>query len=234
MYDARRSWFPAGFTGAFPTNEHTVPGKLAQSRFTSAMTLIAQGTVTRLLAELRAGNQGALDELLPLLYGELQALAHLQRRRWRGDYTLDTTALVHEAYLKLLGQKRLDADSRAHFLALTARAMRHILCNYARDRRRQKRGGGADRLALDDLDVLPGTVSFSAEQAERLGALDDALRRLEDVDKRQSEIVECRFFGAMSIEDTAAALGTSPATVKRLWALARAWLYREMQALEGT
>jgi RNA polymerase sigma factor (TIGR02999 family) len=197
------------------------------------MTHVAHGTITRLLGELGAGNRAALDELLPLIYDELRALARLQRRRWHGDYTLDTSALVHEAYLKLVDQKQVDARTRTHFLAVAAKAMRHILCNYARDRRRQKRGGDDQRVSLDDIESVPGTVTFSAEQAEVLAALDEALRRLEATDKFQSDVVECRVFAAMSIEDTAAALGTSPATVKRAWSLARAWLYREMHVHQG-
>jgi RNA polymerase sigma factor (TIGR02999 family) len=191
-------------------------------------------TITRLLGELASGNRAALDELVALLYDELRLLAHHQRRHWRGDFTLDTTALIHEAYLKLVDQRRIGVASRSHFLAVAAKAMRHILCNYARDRRRQKRGGGLQPLSLDALRATPGQVVFSDEQAEVLTTLDEALRQLERLDRRQSEVVECRFFAGLTIEDTATALGTSPATVKRDWALARAWLYREIQPrLEG-
>jgi len=186
-------------------------------------------TVTRLLGELADGNRGALDELVVLVYDELRLLARRQRRHWHGDFTLDTTALVHEAYLKLVDQRRLGVASRGHFLAVAAKAMRHILCNYARDRRRQKRGGGLTPLSLDVLRATPGYVVLSDEQAEVLTALDEALRHLEQVDRRQSEVVECRFFAGLTIEDTATALDTSAATVKRDWALARAWLYRELQ-----
>ena len=184
--------------------------------------------MAKLLNELEAGNREALSELFPLVYDELRELAHRQRRRWRGDLTLNTTAIVHEAYLKLVDQKRLDAANRAHFLAVAAKAMRHILCNYARDRRRIKRGGGLERFPLDTMDALPAQLTFSRDQAATLIALDDALKALEREDKQLSDVVECRFFGAMSIEDTSAALGLSPATVKRRWTLARAWLYREM------
>lgn len=177
---------------------------------------------------MQSGNRAALGELFPLVYDELRGLAHRQRRRWRGDLTLNTTALVHEAYLKLVDQKRVDAGDRAHFLAVAAKAMRHILCNYARDRRRIKRGGGLERFSIDTMDALPTQLTFSHDQAAALIALDDALKALEKVDKRLSDVVECRFFGAMSIEDTSAALGLSPATVKRRWTLARSWLYREM------
>jgi RNA polymerase sigma factor (TIGR02999 family) len=190
----------------------------------------APATVTRLLDALAGGNRTALDELVALLYDELRALAHRQRRHWHGDFTLDTTALVHEAYLKLVDQQRIGAGNRGHFLAVAAKAMRHILCNYARDRQRKKRGGDMQPVSLEVLDATPGQVTFTDEQADALSCLDAALRQLEQVDRRQSEIVECRFFAGLTIEDTAAALGTSPATVKRDWALARAWLYREMHA----
>lgn len=193
-----------------------------------------QTIVTNLLRELQVGNRAALGDLFPLVYNELRELAHRQRRRWRGDFTLNTTALVHEAYLKLADQTRLDIDNRAHFLGVAAKAMRHILCNYARDRRRKKRGGDLQRLTLEEIDALPQTLTLSQDQAAILVALDDGLKQLETVDKRLSDVVECRFFGAMSIEDTAAALALSPATVKRRWTLARSWLYRELQDQLGS
>ena len=189
--------------------------------------------VVRLLEELRDGEAAALDELFALLYDELRQLAQRQRRRWRGDETLNTTALVHEAYVKLVGQARIAAESRAHFLALAARAMRHILCNYARDRRTQKRGGGLEHVQLDESGSDAGRSRFSPEQSEELVALDEALRRLEQVDPRQGRVVECRFFGGLTIEETAAALGVSPRTVKRDWAMAQAWLHRELAAAGG-
>ena len=142
---------------------------------------------------------------------------------------MNTTALVHEAYLKLVDQKQLEARSRTHFFALAAKAMRHILCNYARDRLRKKRGGDFQRLSVEDIDAIPANFVVTDEQSAMLIALDDALRHLDDVDKGLSDLVECRIFGAMSIADTATALGLSPATVKRHWTLARSWLYREIQ-----
>jgi RNA polymerase sigma factor (TIGR02999 family) len=193
-----------------------------------------QTTVANLLRELQGGNRAALGDLFPLVYDELRALAHRQRRRWHGDFTLNTTALVHEAYLKLVDQTRLDVDNRAHFLGVAAKAMRHILCNYARDRRTIKRGGDLQRLPLEQIDALPEKITLSQDQAAILVALDDALKQLETVDNRLSDVVECRFFGAMSIEDTAAALALSPATVKRRWTLARSWLYRELQDQSGS
>lgn len=186
------------------------------------------GTVTRLLADLAGGDRSAIETLFPIVYEELRNLAHRQRRRWNGDSTLGTTALVHEAYLKLVDVDRLGARTSVHFLRVAAIAMRHILCNYAREQRAAKRGGDSPRIALDALPegVLP--LTFSDSQSATLEALDDALRRLEKVEPRLGEVVECRFFGGLTIEDTAAALGTSPATVKRDWALARSWLFREL------
>jgi RNA polymerase sigma factor (TIGR02999 family) len=194
--------------------------------------------VSELLQALADGDREALDALFPLVYAELSRLAHRQRLRWEGDLTLNTTGLVHEAYLKLAGQQRLSTRSRAHFLALASRAMRHILCNHARDRGRQKRGAGRPHLTLD----LPGgleppagaqsaALGLSDSQTDRLAALDEALRRFERVAERQCRVVECRFFGGMSVEETAAALGVSPRSVKRDWSFARAWLRREMQVV---
>ncbi|NNF57979.1 MAG: sigma-70 family RNA polymerase sigma factor [Rhodothermaceae bacterium] len=189
-----------------------------------------QTTVTRLLDALQVGDRDALEDLFSLVYEELKGLAHRQRRRWQGNNTLNTTALVNEAYLKLVGPAQIKAESRAHFFALAAKAMRHILCNYARDRSAQKRGGGVEKLSVDGLELPEQGASFSEEQADTLAALDEALRRLEQVDPRQGKVVECRFFGGLTIEETAAALGISPRTVKRDWALAQAWLHREMRS----
>jgi RNA polymerase sigma factor (TIGR02999 family) len=193
------------------------------------MVSASQKTVERLLGELQLGNKAALAELFPLIYDQLRALAKWQRHRWSGDLTLNTTALLHEAYLKLADQKRLDAATRAHFFAIASKAMRHILCNYARDRCRQKRGGGLQRVPLDDLSGLADNLALAPDQVAMLVALDDALVRLGAEDQRLSEVVECRFFGGMSIEDTATALDLSPATVKRQWLLARSWLYQRLQ-----
>jgi RNA polymerase sigma factor (TIGR02999 family) len=190
----------------------------------------AAEAVTRLLLRAEAGDRAALDELFPAVYDELHSLAHRQRGRWRDDHTMNTTALVHEAYLKLFNADRLEAGSRAHFLAIAARAMRQILINYAKGRQRQKRGGSARQISFDELREapLPGP-DLSLEDADLLIELEDALTRLESLSERQSRVVECRFFGGMSIPETAAALGTSPATVKRDWALAQAWLFRELK-----
>jgi RNA polymerase sigma factor (TIGR02999 family) len=187
--------------------------------------------VTALLEAVQGGDRDALAALFPLIYDELSLLAHRQRQAWHGDLTLNTTAVVHEVYLKLVHQKRLPAESRAHFFAVAATAMRHILCNYARDRRAQKRGGDAPHVTLEPgLDVA-SQLDLSDEQTDELTALDEALHRLEEIADRQARIVECRFFGGMSVEDTASALGISPRTVKRDWNFARAWLRREMLSM---
>ena len=193
-------------------------------------------TVVGLLDRLGSGDRTALDQLFSILYDELKDLSRRQRQRWHGNYTLDTTALVHEAYVKLVGRSRIDVESRAHFRSLAARAMRHILCDYARDRKAQKRGGGAEALTLDEPNVVPGSAGAPGGEGEvnlhTLLTLDDALRRLEEVDARASRVVECRFFGGLTIDETATAVGISPRTVKRDWAVAQAWLHREMGSPE--
>lgn len=193
------------------------------------MTDTAPTTVTRLLRELNGGNRSALQAVYPLVYGELRIVARRHRRGWRGDHTIDTTALVHETYLKLAHHDAVRATSRAHFLAIAATAMRQILCNYARDHQRLKRGGDSRPLSLDQLREGLPAATWSHEQAVTLVALDAALDRLAQVKPRFGRVVECRFFGGLSVEETADALGVSPATVKREWSLARAWLYRELQ-----
>jgi len=187
-------------------------------------------SVSRVLQELRGGNRGAFDELFPLVYDELHLIAERQRRRWEGDETLNTTALVNEAYLKLVDQSAPDWRSRAHFLAVASTAMRQILMDYAKRKRAAKRGGRRPHIALHEIEAaLHEAEDPSGVRDEVLVALDDALRRLDQRDQRQTRIVECRFFGGMSIEDTAGALGVSPATVKRGWAMAQAWLYRDLK-----
>lgn len=195
----------------------------------ATMTDFAAGTVTRLLNALEGGDRSALDELFPIVYGELREVAHLQRTRWHGENTINTTALVHELYLKLADQDRVLVGGRAHFYALAGRAMRQILSNYARAHRTQKRGGGSEPVSLREAAVVPeGDVTLSAEDALLLSRLEDALKRLERVDHRRCRVVECRFYGGMSIPDTATALNVSPTTVKRDWAVAQAWLHREL------
>jgi RNA polymerase sigma factor (TIGR02999 family) len=177
--------------------------------------------VTELLRQLSTGRPGAADDLLPVVYGELRRLAHRQLTAERAGHTLNTTALVHEAYLRL-GLDRISWHDRAHFFAVAARAMRRVLIDYAEARRAAKRGGGAAHVTLDE------TVPAPQHRIDDLLAIDEALNRLEQVDARQVMVVECHVFAGMSLEDTAVALGVSPATVSRDWALARAWLNRAL------
>lgn len=187
-------------------------------------------SVGRVLEALRAGTPGAFDELFPLVYDELHQIAARQRRRWNGDETLNTTAVVNEAYLKLVDQSAPDWRSHAHFLAVASTAMRQILIDYAKWKRAVKRGGGRPHVALHDIEsALHRDEDASGVGDEVLVALDESLDRLHQQDQRQARIVECRFFGGMSIEDTAEALGVSAATVKRGWAMAQAWLYRDLK-----
>lgn len=183
-----------------------------------------ENEITRLLRASSAGEPGALDRLFHAVYDELKRLAHGQRARWEGDYTLNTTALVHEAYLKLVRQQDASWDDRGHFFAVAGKAMRHILVNYAEHRQAQKRGGSAVVVSLDDANPV------APEVADEILALNAALEELATIDERQSRVVECRFFAGLPIQDTAEALGVSPATVKRDWTVASAWLRREMGA----
>ncbi len=178
--------------------------------------------VTEKLVALAGGRAEAWDELMPVVYDELKQLAHRHMARERPGHTLGTTALVHEAYLKLVDGARVEWRDRAHFFALASRAMRHILIDYARTRNREKRGGGLAAVPLDD------ASSIAVDDIEDLIALDDALRKLEAVNERQCRVVEYRFFGAMSVKETAEALGISEASVKRDWSITRAWLNQEL------
>ena len=181
----------------------------------------APPAVSQLLARWREGDHEALRAVVPLLYEELRRVAHQNLRKARPDHTLQTTALVHETYLRLEKQHAPPFQNREHFVAICALLMRQILTGYERTRRAEKRGGGATTLALDDASQpVKG-------RAVDLIALDDALNGLARLD-RQSQIVELRFFGGLSIEQTAELLGLSPATVKRHWATARVWLHREL------
>jgi RNA polymerase sigma factor (TIGR02999 family) len=182
--------------------------------------------VTRLLETVEQGDRAALDALFPIVYEELRRLASRQRRRLPGNATLNTTALVHESYLKLVDRPRGSWESGAHFLATAARAMRQILIDYARRQHRQKRGGGAVKVALEDLEASAAPGLISAQDPVLLLAFDEALRELERVNARQCRIGECLVFGGMTIEETAAALGISTASVSRGWAVARARLHR--------
>jgi RNA polymerase sigma-70 factor (ECF subfamily) len=185
----------------------------------------ARPDITRLLRDWQAGNGPALERLIPLVYDELHTLAARYLSRERRDHTLQATALVNEAFLKLAGQREVDWQSRAHFFGIAAKLMRRILVDHARRDDRLKRGGGAVHLSLDDVDPPAPHVAVDAVDT---CALDAALSRLEALDPRQGRIVELRFFGGMTIEEAAEVMGLSPATMKREWALARAWLYREL------
>lgn len=178
--------------------------------------------VTTLLVRWREGDSEALEELMPLVYGELRRLAGHYLRKERSDHTLQSTALVHEAYLRLAGQSPPEWQNRAHFFGIAARIMRQILVEHARARDAAKRGGGACRLTLD------AAVAISDRTDVDILELDRALTGLAELDPQQSRIVELRFFGGLTIEDTSEVLGISPATVKRDWVTARAWLYRAM------
>jgi len=178
--------------------------------------------VTVLLRAAAEGDPRALDRLFEAVYGELKRLAQSHRRKWSGDDTLNATALVHEVYLKLVRRSEVSWADRGHFYAVASRAMRQILVNYAERRCAAKRGGGAEVLSLDDVNPV------APDAAEEILALDEALRRLAVLEERQSRVVECRFFGGMPVKETAEVLGLSPATVKRDWALASAWLRREI------
>ena len=187
------------------------------------MASIDSQDVTRLLVQMKQGERAAVEQLLPLVYDELHALAHRQRFKWRDHQTVNTTALVHECYLQMIDQAQVDWNDRAHFFRVAAQAMRYILMNYVKAKRRDKRGGGQQRVEMSKAELV------AEEQEETLLALDEALETLAQENDRQRQITECRFFGGMNIEETAAALDISPATVKRDWALARVWLYRAMK-----
>jgi len=178
--------------------------------------------VSQLLLDWSNGNQAALDRLTPLVYEELHRLAHRHMRLERPNHTLQTTALVNEAYVRLVDQRNLHWKNRAHFFSIASRLMRRILVDLARAHKRAKRGGGALQVSLDEAAMV------SSERAAELVALDEALTTLAAIDQRKSQVVELRFFGGMSVEETAEALGVSPITIKREWSTAKAWLYREI------
>jgi RNA polymerase sigma-70 factor, ECF subfamily len=180
--------------------------------------------ISRLLSELPNGGRDVFDRLVPLVYDELRKIARRRLREERRGHTLTTTALVHEAYLELASAGRIAWANRAHFFAVAARVMRRILVDHAVRQRAQKRGGAPERVALDDVMLVVH------ERGEDVVSLDEALERLEATRVRHARIVECRFFGGLSIDETASVLGVSPATVKREWNLARAWLNRELRA----
>jgi RNA polymerase sigma factor (TIGR02999 family) len=182
--------------------------------------------LTRLLIGWSDGNQEALQQLMPLVYDELRRLAAAYLRRERPDHTLQSGALVSEAYLRLIDQTRVRWKNRAHFFGVAAQMMRRILVDHARNRVAMKRGAGATIISIDNAIVGKDPQNLD------LIALDDALNKLASFDEQQSKIVELRFFGELSIEETAEVLGISPATVKRDWAVAKAWLFRQMSTGE--
>ncbi len=204
------------------------------------MDQLSHQPVTQLLMQWRGGNEAALGELTALLYHELRALAQRHLRRERADHTIQRTALVHEAFVRLVDQS-VDWRSRAHFFALASTVMRRILVDHARARLASKRGGGVSVLSLDEViersdpdgeggaaELVPEPQQPESESDEDLAAIDTALTRLATLDARQAKVVELRYFGGLTIEETAQALEISDATVKREWTLARAWLKREV------
>lgn len=178
--------------------------------------------VTQLLIDWRGGDQAALDRLMVLVYDELHALARRYMKQERGEHTLQTTALVNETYLKLVGGQSPDWQNRAHFFGVAAQVMRHLLVDHARSKRSARRGGSTLRITLDeDIAAAPG-------ESVDLLALDEVLDRLDAIDERKRRIVELRYFSGLSVEETADVLGLSVITIKREWLKAKAWLYREL------
>jgi RNA polymerase sigma-70 factor (ECF subfamily) len=187
----------------------------------------ARGDVTVLLEQLAKGKEEVASKLIPLVYNELRRLAGGYMRRERNDHTLQPTALVHEAYLKLVEQRSVNWQSRAHFFGIAAQLMRRILVDHARGHLRDKRGGGVIPVPLDE------ALVFAPEQSSELVKLDQSLERLANLDPRQSKIVELRFFGGLTVEQTAEVLGISPKTVKRDWSVAKAWLHGDLKTSPG-
>jgi RNA polymerase sigma-70 factor, ECF subfamily len=185
----------------------------------------AEKPITQILSEIKSGNENALQELLPIVYDELRRLANNYLRKERANHTLQPTALVHEAYLRLLGQHEIEWQNRAHFFGVAARLMREILIEYARGRNRLKRGGEfKTQISLD------AAISFSNQKQLDIVSVDDALSKLEALDQRQARIVELKFFGGLTVEEIAEVLGISPATVKREWSSAKLLLYKMLNS----
>lgn len=205
------------------------------------MTSTSRNDITRLLLAWSDGNGAALEQLFPLVYDELRAMADQQMRRERSDHTLQRTALVHEAFLRLADQKQVTWQSRAQFFGLASQMMRRILVDHARKRSAVKRGDDPVRIDLDDLIHGRGAgadpdlqLQFASVDAQLdLGRVDEALQRLELLDPRQGKLVELRFFGGLTLDEAAEVLKVSVATAKRDWAFARAWLQRELEASVG-
>lgn len=191
------------------------------------MTQPAPGQVTELLTQINEGDDTALVRLVALLYDELHALADRQMRKERWDHTLQPTALVNEAYMRLLGDRHMQLSDRAHFFGAAAEVMRRILVDHARKRMAEKRGGGRRHAPLDDV------IVWREDRCEDVVAIDDALRRLAKMDPDKSRIVELRFFAGLSVDEVAAVLDVSPRTVKRKWRFAKAWLFREISGMDS-
>jgi len=184
----------------------------------------AQQEITYLLLKWSKGDEAALDELIPVVYPELRRMARRYMGRENSQHTLQTSALINEAYLRLVDQQAVEWQDRAHFFAVSAQVMRHILIDHARKSHFAKRGGGATHIALDDVAVM------KKERATEFIALDDALKGLAEIDPRKCRIVELRFFGGLTVEETAEVMKLSAITIKREWRAARAWLFREISA----
>jgi RNA polymerase sigma factor (TIGR02999 family) len=183
--------------------------------------------VTMLLSALTRGEEAAASKLMPVVYNELRRLAGIYMRREREDHTLQATALVHEAYLKLIDQRSVNWQSRAHFFGISAQLMRRILIDHARGHKRDKRGGDQQKVSLDDVFL------FAEQESDELLAVDDSLNRLARLDPRQARVVELRFFGGLSVEEAADVMGVSPKTVKREWSVAKAWLAADLKERHG-
>jgi RNA polymerase sigma factor (TIGR02999 family) len=188
------------------------------------------GDITGLLHAHAAGDPDALDRLLPRVYDELRRMARGRLRREMAGHTLAPTELVHQAFMKLVPLERVDWRSRAHFFAIASRAMRNVLIDHAERRRTAKRGGGAHAISLE---AAEGSAAERTIDLDALIELGRALQRLEEVEPRQAQVVECRYFGGLSLDETAEALAISPATVSRDWTFARAWLHRELTTARG-
>jgi RNA polymerase sigma factor (TIGR02999 family) len=184
--------------------------------------------ITKLLQGWQGGDRTALDALVPVVYKELHRLAHCELRKERPDHTLQSTALVHEAYFRLVGKNLPQWESRTHFFAIAAQLMRQILVDYARRHRASKRGSGVCMLTLDD------AISLAKRKDVDVIAIDDALNTLAEIDPRQSRVVELRFFAGLSLEEISEVMGIATATVQRDWTAARAWLYREISPKSGS
>lgn len=178
--------------------------------------------ITKYLQDWSGGNASALDEILPVIYDELRRIARRYRAREHGEHTLQTTEIISEAYLKLLNQSEKTWQDRTHFFAVASRVMRNLLVDYARTQNYQKRGNGAEKISLEEIAI------FTPELDENILALDEALKNLAGFDERKSRIVELRYFGGLSAQETADVLGISEITVKREWLKAKAWLYSEL------